>query len=113
MLAQILEHAGHRALALPLGNASPAELLALIERRQDDVVCICALPPYAFPPTRTMCKLIRARFPKIKLVIGVWGFSGDTEKAKARFERAQPDRLFTSLAEAIEQIQGLVLLKAA
>jgi hypothetical protein len=78
----------------------------LIER-PDDVVCICALPPYAFPPARTMCKLIRERFPKLKLIVGVWGFSGDTEKAKARFERTQPDRLLTSLAQAVEQIQEL------
>ena len=60
-----------------------------------------------------MCKLIRDRFPKLKLVIGVWGFSGDTQKAKARFERAQPDRLFTSLAQAVAEIQELVLAKAA
>jgi predicted PurR-regulated permease PerM len=113
MLAQILEHAGHRAFSLPLGHTSPTELLALIEKRHDDVVCICALPPYAFPPARTMCKSIRDRFPKLKLVIGVWGFSGDTQKAKARFERAQPDRLFTSLAQAVAEIQELVLAKAA
>jgi hypothetical protein len=60
-----------------------------------------------------MCKLIRERFPKVKLVIGVWGFSGDTEKAKTRFERTQPDRLITSLAQAIEQIQELIQPKAA
>ena len=108
MLAQLLEQAGHAALSLPIAHASPAELLALIEIRQDDVICISALPPYAFPPARTMCKLIRERFPKLKLVVGVWGFSGDTEKAKARFERTQPDRLLTSLAQAVEQIQELI-----
>jgi predicted PurR-regulated permease PerM len=108
MLAQILEHAGHAALSLPIVHTSPVELLALIEKRQDDVICICALPPYAFPPARTMCKLIRERFPKLKLVIGVWGFSGDAEKAKARFDRTQPDRLLTSLAQAVEQIQELI-----
>ncbi len=112
MLAQLLEQAGHVALSLPIAHASPAELLALIERRQDGVVCISALPPYAFPPARTMCKLIRERFPKLKLVVGVWGFSGDTEKAKARFERTQPDRLLTSLAQAVEQIQELIRPKA-
>jgi predicted PurR-regulated permease PerM len=110
MLAQLLEHAGYRALSLPIAHASHAELLALIEKRPDDVICICALPPYAFPPARTMCKLIRERFPKVKLVIGVWGFSGDTEKARARFERALPDKLFTSLAEAVEQIHELAQL---
>lgn len=45
-----------------------------------------------FPPVRTMCKVIRERFPRLKLLVGVWGFNGDPEKAKARFERTQPDR---------------------
>ena len=108
MLAQILEQAGHAALSLPIAHASLLEMLALLEIRQDDVICISALPPFAFPPARTMCKLIRERFPKVKLVVGVWGFSGDTEKAKARFERTQPDRLLTSLAQAVEQIQELL-----
>jgi len=113
MLAQILEQAGHAALSLPIAHASLAEMLALLEIRPDDVICISALPPYAFTPARTMCKLIRERFPKVKLVIGVWGFSGDTEKAKARFERTQPDRLLTSLAQAVEQIQELIQPKAS
>ena len=113
MLAQLLEQAGHATVCLPIGHASPAEMLALIEIRQDDIICISALPPYAFQPARTMCKLIRERFPKVKLVIAVWGFSGDTEKAKARFERTQPDRLLTSLAQAVEQIQELIQPKAS
>ena len=112
MLAQLLEHAGHATLSLPIAHTSPVELLALIER-QDDIVCICAVPPYAFPPARTMCKLIRERFPKLKLVVGVWGFTGDTEKAKARFERTQPDRLFTSLTQAVQQIQDMIQPKAS
>jgi hypothetical protein len=108
MLAQILERAGYAALSLPIAHASLVEMLALLEIRQDDIVCISALPPFAFPPARTMCKLIRERFPRVKLVVGVWGFSGDTEKAKARFERTQPDRLLTGLAQAVEQIQELL-----
>ena len=104
--------AGHAALSLPIALAGPGELLALLEKRQDDIICISALPPYAFPPARTMCKLIRERFPKLKLIVGVWGYSGDTEKAKARFERTQPDRLLTSLAQALEQIQELIRPRA-
>jgi hypothetical protein len=45
-------------------------------------------------------------------VVCVWGFSGDTEKAKARFERTQPDRLCISLAEALEHVQELVQPKS-
>ena len=112
MLAQLLEQAGHAALCLPVAHASLLEMLTLLQTRPDDVICISSLPPYAFSSARAMCKLVRERFPKPKLVVGVWGFSGDTEKAKARFERTQPDRLLTSLAQAIEQIQEMIRGKA-
>jgi len=85
----------------------------LIEAKRSDVVCISALPPYAFAPARDMCKQIRERFPKLKVVVCVWGFSGDTQKAKARFERAQPDCLSISLAEAMAHIEELVHPKPA
>jgi len=105
MLAQILEQAGRVVLSCPLG-ASRLEMLTLLQPGEIDVICISALPPYAFSPARALCKQIRGRFPKVKIVVGVWGFKGDTEKAKARFERTQPDRLLTNLAEPIEYFTG-------
>jgi hypothetical protein len=42
------------------------------------------------------------------VVVCVWGFNGDLEKAGARFERTRPDRLCTSLAAAVEYVQDLV-----
>jgi len=108
MLAQILEQKGFPTLSFPIVGPSPNEMLAFIEARRSDVVCISALPPYAFAPARAVCKQIRERFPKLKVVVCVWGFSGDTQKAMARFERTQPDRLSTSLAEAVEHVQELV-----
>jgi hypothetical protein len=107
MLAQLLEQKGYVALPFPYGS-SPLEMLASLDPGQDDVICISALPPYAFAPARMICKQLRGRFPKVKLVTGIWGFKGDTEKAKARFERNQPDRLVTSLVQALEQIEELV-----
>ena len=106
MLAQLLEQKGYVALSFPHGT-SPLEMLALADPGKDDVICISALPPYAFAPARMICKQMRSRFPGIKLVAGIWGFKGDTEKAKARFERSQPDRLVTGLAQALEQIEVL------
>ncbi len=103
MLAQLLEQQGYAALAFPRASSPPA-MLAAINPGPDDVICISALPPYAFAPARMLAQQIRGRFPKIKLIAGIWGFKGDAEKAKTRFERSQPDRLITSLAQAIEQI---------
>jgi hypothetical protein len=108
MLAQVLDQKGFATMSFPLAGSSPNELLALIEAGRSDVVCISSLPPYAFAPARAMCKQIRERFPKLKVVVCVWGFSGDTDKAKVRFDRTPPDRLSTSLAEAVEHVQELV-----
>jgi hypothetical protein len=108
MLAQILDQKGFATLSFPLGS-SLHECLASIASNPGDVVCISALPPYAFAPARAMCKQIRELSPKLKVVVCVWGFSGDTQKAMARFERTQPDRLSTSLAEAVEHVEELIL----
>jgi predicted PurR-regulated permease PerM len=107
MLAQILEQKGFATLSFPLGP-SLNECLSSIGSDPGDVICISALPPYAFAPARAMCRQIRERSPKLQVVVCVWGFSGDTQKAMARFERTQPDRLSTSLAEAVEHVQELV-----
>jgi len=112
MLAQLLEQEGLAALSFPFVEPSPNEWLAwleLIEAGPNDVVCISALPPYAFAPARAMCKQIRERFPKLKVAACVWGFSGDTRKAMARFERTPPDRLSISLAKAVEHVHELLL----
>jgi hypothetical protein len=108
MLSQILEQKGFTTLSFPVVGSSLNEVLALIEAGHSDVVCISALPPYAFAPARAMCRQIRERFPKLKLVVCVWGFGGDTNKAMTRFERTQPDRLSTSLADAVAHVQELI-----
>lgn len=108
MLAQVLEKKGYATMSLPIVGPSPHEMLATIQAGRNDVVCISSLPPYAFAPARALCKQIRERLPELKVVVCVWGFSGDPEKARQRFERTQPDRLCTSLAMAIEQLRELV-----
>ena len=111
MLSQILEQKGFATLSFPVVGPSLNEVLASIEAGPGDIVCISALPPYAFAPARAMCKQIRERFPKLKVVVCVWGFTGDAQKAITRFERTQPDRLSTSLAEAVAHV--LEIYKAA
>jgi hypothetical protein len=111
MLAQLLEQRGLAALAFPMAGSAPQEWIGLIESSPGDVVCISAVPPYAFAPARVLCKQVREKFPKLKVVVCVWGFSGDTDKAKARFERTQPHRLSTSLAEAVKHVEELLTPK--
>ncbi len=104
MLAQLLEQRGDIALSF-LGASNFNDMLALLEPGTNDVIFISALPPYAFTPAQKIFKHIRSRFPKVTVMVGIWGFSGDPEKAKASFERAQPDQLFTSFFQVVEYIR--------
>jgi predicted PurR-regulated permease PerM len=107
MLAQLLEKKGFVTLSFTVAGPSANEILAAVGAGANDVVCISSLPPYAFAPARALCKQIREQFPKMKVIVGVWGFSGDLEKAAARFERTRPDRLCTSMMAAVEDVQEL------
>jgi predicted PurR-regulated permease PerM len=104
MFAQLVEQQGGVALSF-LAGSNFNEMIALVQPGPRDVIFISALPPYALAPARKICKQIKARFPRVNVAVGVWGFSGDTDKAKASFERTQPDQLFTSLVQAIEYIR--------
>jgi predicted PurR-regulated permease PerM len=103
MLAQLLEQAGYATIALPLG-ASFQTTLALIEPTQNDIFCISAVPPFAFSQARTLSRELRVKFPGVKVVIGVWGFGGETKRALLRFQPSAPDKFVRSLAEALEYL---------
>ena len=76
---------GSRLWPFPSPGLLLNEWIALIEAKRSDVVCISALPPYAFAPARAMCKQIRERFPKLKVVVCVWGFSGRYAESQGPF----------------------------
>jgi hypothetical protein len=109
MLAQLLEQEGYTTRAFSSSVAVLDEWIPFIGAESNEVVCISALPPYAFAPARSLCRKIRERFPKLKLkvMVCVWGFNGDPQKARMRFERTPPDYFSTSLADAVEHIRQL------
>ena len=102
MLALLLEHSG--CVVVTLMPDPSLQQLAFVQPAADDVFCISALPPFAFAHARTLSHQLRARFPGIRLVVGVWGFAGETERAMERFQTPRPDKLVTSLADAIQAV---------
>jgi hypothetical protein len=105
MLAQLLDQGGRPALSLPL-DPSLQHLTAIVEPARSDIFCLSAVPPFAFAHARTLSRLLQVRFPRIRIVIGVWGFSGDTEQALQRFQSKRPDKLVTSLGDAVAYFVG-------
>jgi hypothetical protein len=100
MLTQLLEQAGRAAIAFPL-DASLQHAVGLMAPAENDTFCISALPPFAFARARTLSRELQLRFPRTKVMIGVWGYEGDSARALQRFQPSRPAKLVTTLADAV------------
>ncbi|MDP8990913.1 MAG: AI-2E family transporter, partial [Acidobacteriota bacterium] len=103
MLAQLLEQGGKTTVSFPVGTSS-GTMLDLVAPTADDVFCISALPPFAFSHARTLNRQLGAKYPQTKILIGVWGFTGEIERALQRFQPKRPDKFVSNLAEALEYL---------
>ncbi len=101
MLVQLLEQAGHTAVALPV--AGPLRALQSMRPVADDLICICALPPFALARSRALSKDVRLRFAHVPALVAIWGFNGEANKAPQN-ESGQSNKILTTLAEALDRI---------
>ncbi len=102
MMAQLLPP-GCATIVLPL-DANNSQFLDLLEPEENDIFCISALPPIAVSGARTLASDLRRRFPKTRIIVGLWGFNGHAATALQRFQPLPPDKVVTSLASAVEWV---------
>jgi predicted PurR-regulated permease PerM len=105
MLAQLLELGGNRSLQLH-SSALSDEILARLSEEKDTVICISALPPFAFADTRALCQRIRQRLPGNRIIVGLWDSASDTERIRERLSACRPDGLVTNLGETVNLVKG-------
>ncbi len=99
MAEQLLRRLGCEVCRLPI--ASPANLVEGAATEKPDVALVSALPPFAAGQARTLCKLLRGRFPDRKMIVGLWNFEGGVAKARDRVGPGCEDRIAMSLQQAI------------
>jgi predicted PurR-regulated permease PerM len=104
MLAQLLEQAGNRALQLP-SSALSDEILSRLAEETETVICVSALPPFAFAETRSLCQKVRHRLPRNRIMVGLWDPALDAERIRERLSTCRPDRVVTNLAQAVQQVR--------
>jgi predicted PurR-regulated permease PerM len=104
VLAQLLEQSCHNTLLLPTASVTP-EILERLGQDRGTILCISALPPFVFTQTRTLCQRIREQLPENRILIGLWQSPQSPEMMRERFGSARPDRVVTTLAEAMAQIE--------
>jgi predicted PurR-regulated permease PerM len=103
MLAQVLERAGHRAQCISADTAG--EMLEQIRAAHPDVVCISALPPFAVPHVRSLYAKLRAQQPDLRILVGLWHFSGDPLKISRRLGLTSGSQTFSTLGEFIDELK--------
>jgi predicted PurR-regulated permease PerM len=103
MLGQLLELAGCAAVSFSLA-ASPQSVLGLAAPDANDILCVSSVPPFAFSHARAASQQLRAMYPDCKILVGVWGFSGEVKRALRRFQPSPPDKLASSLADALDYL---------
>jgi hypothetical protein len=104
VLAQLLEQSCHNTLLLPTASVT-AEILERLGQDRGTILCISALPPFVFTQTRTLCQRIREQLPENRILIGLWQSPQSAEMMRERFGSARPDRVVTTLADALAQIE--------
>lgn len=105
MLTQLLQRAGHRAQFLPIDAVD--DMLKQVALQEAQIVCVSALPPFAVGHARSLCKRLHARYPDLKVVVGLWNYELGIAKAQERFESVHTDFVATSLVDVVKQIGQL------
>ena len=109
MVAHALEREGYKSESLSYKTLAN-EMVAQVTEAGGTVVCISVTPPHDDLHVRYLCKLIRARLPKISIVVGMWEFEADEAALLRRRERYKVDKVVTKLADALEYIHPLAVL---
>ncbi len=100
MLAQLLQQSGFSARPIPLGTV--ADMLTQVSDPDLRVVCVSALPPSAFGQARSLCRRLRTRSPKMRIILCLWN-SNDGTKVEERLGSEWADAVCTTLAEGLAQ----------
>jgi predicted PurR-regulated permease PerM len=99
MISHLFRSAGYKVRQIDAGSI-PA-MLSQLEMLNPQVVCVSALPPFAAVQAKSLCKQVRQRFPRAKIVLGLWRFPGGVEKAQERVGFNCADMICTSAAQLI------------
>ena len=103
MLTQLLQQQGFAAQNAP-GKLAAGELLDLVEKSDVNAACISVVSPSTVIHARYLCMKLRARFPQLKIVIGLWGMTQGVTDAARRLRDSGANEVVTTLEDAVVQL---------
>ena len=106
MLAQLLEQCGHRTMLLSTAALTP-EIMERLAEDPGTILCVSAVPPFAFAQARKLAQSLRKSLPKNPILVGLWGGDSDIDTLRERFGNARPDAIVTTLGEALTRVREI------
>ena len=103
MLTQLLNQQGWLAQNGP-AKLAVGELIDLVEKSNADAACISVVSPSTVIHARYLCVKLRARFPQLRIVIGLWDATQGLPDAARRLRDSGADEVVTTLADAVAQL---------
>jgi predicted PurR-regulated permease PerM len=107
MLRQVLDPAKW-VVEIAAVETLTADLVDQVANQAPALVCIGALPPGGLAHTRYLCKKLRARLLKVKIVVGRWGLSGNIEANREQLRDAGADLTAATILETRRQLSSLL-----
>ena len=81
------------------------DLPKIAPNRSIDAIFISVIPPSTVIHARSLCAKIRALFPRVRIIVGIWGAADKIEEAIQGLRARGADQVVVSLADAIKQVQ--------
>ena len=85
-------------------NLPVGELLDLVARLDPQAACISVVSPSTVIQARYLCVKLKARFPGLKIVVGLWGLNHGVTDATKRLRESGANEIVTSLDDAVMQL---------
>ena len=90
-----------------------SEMVAAVDSAKPDAVVISSLPPAAVAHARYLCKRLEGDKSAAELLIGLWNYKGDVQRARQRIACGDGVRLADSLRAGIAQVHEVLQPKLA
>lgn len=107
MLQHLLRLRGIETEVMPI-TANADDFVRWINQHDVRVAYVSALPPAALVGARQLIRRLKESCPRTRLLVGVWSREADFNDLQLRLRRPKPDRIATTLADAVRQIEAML-----
>jgi predicted PurR-regulated permease PerM/methylmalonyl-CoA mutase cobalamin-binding subunit len=112
MLTQLLLQQGIAAENLT-AERTTGELLEIAMQEPADAFCISVMRPSTVIHARYLCGKLRAKLPKSRIVVAMWGAAEEITEIKDRLRASGADELVSTLPEALALLTRIAAARAA